>query len=138
MRVTQVTLVRLRLAKWECEVAKTLDQIISGLPATQRRAVETRAAELIAEELSLRDLRMAFDLTQADLAATMGKRQDEISRIEQRSDLLLSTLDEYVRSLGGELELLCTFKDRKPVRIRAATIGAGVPARGKRGIADHR
>lgn len=104
-------------------MGKTLDQIISQLPAAQRRAVDARAAELIAEELSLRDLRKAFELTQADVAKKMGKRQDEVSRIEQRSDLLLSTLNDYVRSLGGELDLLCTFKDRRPVRIRAAAFG---------------
>ena len=31
--------------------------------------------------------------------------------------MLLSTLHAYINSLGGELELVCTFKDREPVRI---------------------
>ena len=53
------------------------------------------------------------------MAATLGKGQDEVSRIEQREDLLLSTLQGYVRSLGGELELVCTFKGRDPVRIKS-------------------
>ena len=88
------------------------------MPKARRRAVEKRADELIAEELSLRDLRKALQLTQTDVAASLGKGQDEVSRIEQREDLLLSTLQGYVRSLGGELELVCTFKNRNPVRIK--------------------
>jgi hypothetical protein len=61
-------------------------------------------------------------VTQVQIAKSLGKRQDEISRIEQRGDLLLSTLRDYVQSLGGELELLCTFKNRSSVRIRTGKV----------------
>ena len=91
-------------------MGRTLNEVMARLPKARRRAVEKRADELIAEELSLRDLRKALQLTQTDVAATLGKGQDEVSRIEQREDLLLSTLHGYVSSLGGELELVCTFK----------------------------
>ena len=101
-------------------MGRTLREIKAGLPRKRRRAIEQRTADLLAEEMSLRDLRRALQLTQTDLAEALGKRQDEVSRIEQRGDLLLSTLDAYVRSLGGELELVCRFKDRGPVRIRPA------------------
>jgi hypothetical protein len=103
-------------------MGRTLNEVINGLPRRRRRAIERRAGDLIAEELSLRDLRKALQLTQTDVAATLGKGQDEVSRIEQRQDLLLSTLHGYVRSLGGELELVCTFKDRNPVRIKGAAL----------------
>jgi len=102
-------------------MGRTLREIKAGLPRKRRRAIEKRTADLLAEEMSLRDLRRALQLTQTDLAEALGKRQDEVSRIEQRGDLLLSTLDAYVRSLGGELELVCTFKDRGPVRIKPAS-----------------
>lgn len=99
-------------------MGRTLREIKAGLPRKRRHAIEKRTAELVAEEMSLRDLRRALQLTQTELAEALGKRQDEVSRIEQRGDLLLSTLDAYVRSLGGELELVCRFKDREPVRIK--------------------
>jgi hypothetical protein len=105
-------------------MGRTLNEVMVGLPKARRRAVEKRADELIAEELSLRDLRKALQLTQTDVAATLGKGQDEVSRIEQREDLLLSTLQGYVRSLGGELELVCTFKGRDPVRIKSGSFAA--------------
>ena len=101
-------------------MGRTLREIKAGLPRKRRRAIEQRTADLLAEEMSLRELRRALQLTQTDLAEALGKRQDEVSRIEQRGDLLLSTLGAYVRSLGGELELVCRFQDRDPVRIKPA------------------
>ena len=100
-------------------MGRTLSEIKANLPRRRRGAIAKRTEELAAEELSLRDLRRALQLTQADVAETLGKGQDEVSRIEQRGDLLLSTLHGYVRSLGGELELVCTFADRQPVRIKS-------------------
>ena len=103
-------------------MGRTLEDMVSHLPAAQRSAVERRAEELIAEELSLRDLRKALNLTQNDMAKRLKKGQDMVSRIEQRDDLLLSTLQGYVKSLGGELELVCRFKDRAPVRVKAGAV----------------
>ena len=105
-------------------MGRTLQQVTESLPAAQCATVEARAAVLIEEELSLRDLRKKLDFTQVDVARRLKKGQDVVSRIEQRGDLLLSTLSEYIHSLGGELELVCRFKDRPPVRI------ASVPAVG--------
>jgi DNA-binding XRE family transcriptional regulator len=94
-----------------------LDDVLAQLPATQRRAVDRRADELIAEEMSLRELRRTLELTQADVAEALDKGQHEISRIEQRGDMLLSTLTRLVEAMGGELELVCRFKNRAPVRL---------------------
>lgn len=113
-------------------MGRTLDEMKAGLPKARRRAIEKRTQELVAEELSLRDLRKALQLTQAEVAATLGKGQDEVSRIEQREDLLLSTLHGYVRSLGGELELVCTFANRQPVRIRSGAFSAERKVTGRR------
>jgi DNA-binding XRE family transcriptional regulator len=100
-------------------MGRTLEEMLKTLPAAQRAAVERRSQELIAEELSLRDLRKALKLTQTDMAKRLKKGQDMVSRIEQRDDLLLSTLQGYVKSLGGELELVCRFKNRAAVRVKA-------------------
>lgn len=100
------------------DTTRTLDETIASLPAVQRRAVEKRAVELIAEELSLRELRRALGFTQVEVAEGLQKGQHEISRIEQRGDMLLSTLSSYVRAMGGELELVCRFKKRAPVRLK--------------------
>jgi transcriptional regulator with XRE-family HTH domain len=77
--------------------------------------VEARAAQLIAEELTLRELRHARKLTQVRMAKALGVTQDSVSRLEKRSDLLLSTLRKTVEAMGGSLSLVAEFPDRAPV-----------------------
>ena len=66
---------------------------------------------------SLKDLRKGARQTQEDLAAALGVGQDTISRLEKRSDMLLSTLRHYVECLGGHLTLVATFPYQPPVII---------------------
>jgi transcriptional regulator with XRE-family HTH domain len=94
-----------------------LEEMLGRLPADRRRRVEARAAELIAEELSLRDLRKALGKTQVAVAKRLGMKQENVSRIEQRADMLLSTLDNYLNALGGSLRLVAEFKGRAPVTL---------------------
>ena len=92
-------------------MAKNLNDVLAELPPKRRAKVEQRAGELA----TLKDLRMAVDHTQQDLAASLGVGQDTISRIERRSDLLLSTLRRYIQAMGGELDLVARFPNRPPV-----------------------
>lgn len=94
-------------------MAKKLDDVIKALPKGRQAQVEARAMELA----TLKDLRQAAQQTQAQMAATLGVRQDTISRLEKRSDMLLSTMRQYVESMGGKLELVAKFPDRPPVVI---------------------
>lgn len=95
----------------------TLKEMVSRLPADEQRRIKARTQELIAEELTLQDLRKAMGKTQVELAKELAVGQDAISRVEKRADMLLSTLSEHVRGLGGELKLIAEFPDRAPVRI---------------------
>lgn len=96
-------------------MAKNVNEIIRKLPPVRRKGVEARAAELIAEEMTLRELRQARRLTQVRIAEELGITQDGVSRLEKRSDLLLSTLRKTVQAMGGELSLVAEFPDRPPV-----------------------
>ena len=68
------------------------------------------AAELEAG-LALSDLRGMLDITQADVATRLGIAQSNVSRIEQRDDMLISTLGEFVGALGGTLRLSAVFPE---------------------------
>jgi len=96
---------------------KTLDQKMKEVSPGRRKRIESRAAQLIAEETSLRELRRAHKLTQERVAETLGIGQDQVSRLEQRSDLLISTLRSYIEAMGGHLTIVAEFPDRKPVTI---------------------
>jgi transcriptional regulator with XRE-family HTH domain len=67
----------------------------------------------------LQDLRKAMNRTQVELARALNVGQDTVSRYEQRSDMLLSTLKDYVEAMGGELDSVGRFPYRRPVRIKA-------------------
>ena len=92
-----------------------IEKKIRKLSPERRKKVELRAAELIAEEMSLRELRKAHKLTQERIAETLGIGQDQVSRLEQRSDLLLSTLRSYIEAMGGSLTIVAKFPNHKPV-----------------------
>lgn len=94
-------------------MARKLDDVIAALPARRRARIEKRAQELA----TLKALRLAVEKTQVELAAELGVGQDTISRLEKRSDMLLSTLRHYVESMGGTLELVARFPNRPPVAI---------------------
>jgi len=102
-------------------MAKKLDDIMAALPKQRRSAIENRAMELA----TLKDLLHASEKTQKELAELLGVGQDTISRLEKRSDMLLSTLRHYVESMGGELELVAQFPNRPPVVIKhLSTLGS--------------
>jgi DNA-binding XRE family transcriptional regulator len=84
-------------------MARPLNEKIAELPAARREKVEARAAELIAEEMSLRELRRAMGKTQAKVAADLGVGQDSVARYEQRTDMLISTLSEFIHKVVAPL-----------------------------------
>jgi transcriptional regulator with XRE-family HTH domain len=96
-------------------MAVNVNDKIRKLHPAQRKKVENRAAQLIAEEMTLRELRLARKLTQVRVAKTLGITQDSVSRLEKRSDLLLSTLRKTINAMGGDLSLVAEFRDRAPV-----------------------
>jgi len=96
-------------------MSRNVNDIIKKLSPAQRKRVETRAAQLIAEEMTLRQLRQACKLTQVKVAKSLRIGQEGVSKLEKRSDLLISTLRDYVKAMGGELSLVVEFPDREPV-----------------------
>lgn len=94
-----------------------IDDKIRTLSPARQRKIEARTAELIAEEMSLRDLRKARKLTQVRLAKMLGINQDSVSRLEKRSDLLISTLRKTVKAMGGSVRFVVDFPDRPPVML---------------------
>src|SRR5271169_5033146 len=93
----------------------SLEEILRQMPEERRRRIERRAAELKAEELSLRQLRRLRKLTQARLSKKLKIGQEGVSRIEKRSDLYISTLRSYVEGVGGKLNLVVELPDQPPV-----------------------
>jgi transcriptional regulator with XRE-family HTH domain len=110
-------------------MGRTLKEIVESLPRGERAKIEARARALIAEEMSLRDLRKAIGKTQAMVARRLGVGQEAVSRLEMRGDMHLSTLRSMLEAMGGELELIARFPGRPPGPADGARSGAA-PAQG--------
>ena len=96
----------------------TLSEMMARLPEERRRKIEERAQELIAEELTRRALRKARRRAKVHLAKELGVGWGDVSRIEERSDLLLTTMIGCVEAMGGKLGLVAAFPGRPPVALK--------------------
>src|SRR5437588_6433312 len=94
------------------------ERIFATFSPARQRKIKKRAAELIAEEFTLPDLRRAKQITQEEVAKRLSGRQVYVSRLERRADMKLSSLRDYVQALGGDLQLMVTFPGDVPVKLR--------------------
>lgn len=98
-------------------MSRSLNDKMNSLSVERINTIGERATQLIAEEMTLRDLRLALEKTQVDLGEILHMKQEGISRLEKRSDMLISTLSKYISAMGGSLKLMAEFPDRAPVEI---------------------
>jgi transcriptional regulator with XRE-family HTH domain len=96
---------------------RTLEEVVASLPKKQQKRIEKRFQDMKAEYMALQDLRKAMELTQEEVAAELNMKQGNLSRLEKRSDLMISTLRKYIEAMGGQLNIVAEFPDRPPVHI---------------------
>ena len=95
--------------------------------ATQRRSQSKMASVRVlgrglraqrGVHLTMRTLREAAGKTQIDVAAASQINQADVSRLESREDFddyQVSTLRRYLAALGGQLEIVGAFGNKKIV-----------------------
>ena len=91
-------------------MAKKFRDLIARKPAVWHASVEARKCQFL-DEMSLHELRRARQLSQEQLAEELGATQPEISKIEHRTDMYVSTLRRFVEAMGGKLEIIAHFPD---------------------------
>ena len=92
-------------------MTRSFSELTKDLSPERRERIEQRKEQL-RQEMTLAELRRAFSLTQDTLARTLKVKQAEISKIENRADMLMSTLRNFVQAMGGDLEVRAVFPDR--------------------------
>ena len=75
------------------------------------------AMQPLIRRLPLRALREAAGKTQAEVARAAGMDPSEISRVEQREDMKLSTLRRYARAFGATIEITAVLKTGHRIRL---------------------
>jgi DNA-binding Xre family transcriptional regulator len=78
-----------------------------------RRANVAEYRRAMEDALALAELRNSRNVTQVELAAQLGISQGNVSRLEGRSEVYLSTLRSYIEALGGHLEIAAVFDDER-------------------------
>ncbi|MCE7028997.1 helix-turn-helix domain-containing protein [Jiella avicenniae] len=95
---------------------RSLDDVMKGLSPERRGRIEQKAKTLLRAE-GLRQLRKGLKKTQDDVARATGMSQHNVSRLENRDDMLLSTLNEYVEGLGGRLRVIAEMPGDETIEI---------------------
>lgn len=91
-------------------MARKFSELRSKMTPEARARVDARVVAAL-QQLPLLELRKARNLSQQKLAEALETTQGEVSKIEHRTDLYLSTLRGYIEAMGGELDIIARFKD---------------------------
>lgn len=78
-------------------------------PAAQKAAA--KKTQQMLKEMPLQELRQAHQMSQVRLAELLSTKQANVSRIERRTDMYISTLRSYIEAMGGELDIVARFPD---------------------------
>ena len=93
-------------------MAKRFSELTKGYSPERRARIEAKKTQL-RREMDLAELRKALAFTQSALAESLGVGQAEVSKIEQRTDVFVSTLRRFVQAMGGDLEVNAVFPGHK-------------------------
>jgi hypothetical protein len=97
-------------------MAKKFEELRKKM-SPERRARNQQETERLLAEMPLQQLRAARELTQQQMATLLEVNQSEVSRIEKRTDMYLSTLASYIQAMGGKLELRAVFPCGAAIKI---------------------
>ena len=89
-------------------MARPYKELRTKMSASAQKRAQARANVLM-QEMPLYELRHARQLSQEQLARELHVRQANVSKIERRTDMYISTLRSYIEAMGGELEITAKF-----------------------------
>lgn len=97
-------------------MAKNFQELRAKMSPRAQAASAAESRRLV-EEMSLHQLRKARELTQTKLAKELHMGQGDVSKLERRRDMYVSTLASYLRAVGDDLEIRAVFPDGRTVKI---------------------
>ena len=97
-------------------MARNFQDLRAKMSPAAREAGAAEHRRLI-EEMSLHQLRKARELTQTKIAEDLHMGQGDVSKLERRTDMYVSTLASYLQAVGADLEIRAVFPDGRAVKI---------------------
>lgn len=89
-------------------MAKKFSELRAKMSPEARARVDARVQAAL-QQMPLNELRRALELAQKTVGEILGMTQPEVSKLEQRSDALISTVRRYIEAMGGELDIVARF-----------------------------
>jgi len=91
-------------------MAKSFSELEKKMSPSAQAKAKKRANELLAE-MPIHELRRARELSQERIAEILDTQQANISQIERRTDMYISTLRSYIEAMGGQLLIIAHFPE---------------------------
>ncbi len=91
-------------------MAKPFNILKDRLPAESKKRIEERV-QIALKDMPLAELRQARQFTQQQIAKTLKIKQASVSKMENQTDMYLSTIRKYIEAMGGELEIVAKFPE---------------------------
>lgn len=91
-------------------MAKPFRELVAKMSPEAKSRAEERTREML-KEMPLHELRAAFALSQEQIANSLNIKQPAISKMERRVDMYISTLRNFIKAMGGDLEIIAHFPD---------------------------
>jgi predicted XRE-type DNA-binding protein len=91
-------------------MARNFNELRAKMSPESQARVAARVKEELAQ-MPLHQLRNARQMTQTRLAELLEMDQGNVSKLEQRTDMYLSTLRSYIEAMGGVLEIRALFPE---------------------------
>lgn len=97
-------------------------EITKKFTPEQHQRIQARTRRVIAE-MRLNELRRARSLTQQDVAETLNVNQPAVAKLEQRADIYVSSLRNYIEAAGGRLKIIAEFPEGEVAITNFASVG---------------
>lgn len=88
----------------------SFNKLKNAMSAQSQERINKKIKKL-QQDMALAEVRKAMSLTQVDLAEMLHIKQAAVARLENRTDMYISSLRKYITALGGELDIVARFPD---------------------------
>lgn len=91
-------------------MTKSFKTLRHKMSKSAQQAAAKKTQQML-KEMPLQELRQAHQMSQERMATILNTKQANISRIERRTDMYISTLRSYIEAMGGQLDIVARFPD---------------------------
>lgn len=99
----------------------SINKVIKALPQKRQKRIQVMSDTYVKDYKNLQEFRKSMGLTQNFIAQHQGVKQVNVSNLEKRTDMHISTLKKYVEAMGCALEINIIIPDKSIARIENLT-----------------